>query len=149
MKHGRKWYLAAAMGVLLTIATPRAVKAQFLVAVDNGRDTLLRIDPTTLVVTTIGPLGTDVNFGDLAFDRATQTLYLIGGRPNPSLYTVNLTTGAATLVGTHGINDLFGLAFDSSTGTLYATQFSGGTGLYTLNKTTGAATFIGNAAAGL
>jgi hypothetical protein len=53
------------------------------------------------------------------------------------LYSVDLTTGTATLIGNTGINLVEGLAL-SPTGVLFATD-NGGT-LYTLNKTTGAIT---------
>jgi hypothetical protein len=60
------------------------------------------------------------------------------------LYTINTTTGAATLVGDTGSN-LRGLAYNPFTGKAYASlaerEVSGG--LYEINLATGAATFIG------
>lgn len=130
-------------------ATCLPAQAQFLVAVRESSDVLVSIDPNTLVITPVGPLGTSFNFGGLAYDPFTETLYMIGGRGNNALYTVNITTGAATLVGSHGVTDLLGLEFDTSTGTLYASQFSRGSSIYTLNPTTGAATLLGNPGIGL
>jgi hypothetical protein len=81
----------------------------------------------------------------MAYDKNSSTLYMIGGRGNNNLYTVDVVTGQASLVGSHGIGDLFGLAFDTTNGVLYATQFSGGSGLYSLDTTTGDATTINSA----
>jgi len=55
------------------------------------------------------------------------------------LYSINTTTGAATLIG-GGFSGLNALVF-SSTGTLYA---AGGTSFFTLNTATGAATLVGS-----
>ncbi len=120
-----------------------------LVAIRDSEDKLVKIDPSTLTRTDIGSLGVSFSFGGLAWNSSNNTLYMIGGRGNNNLYTVSLETGAATLVGSHGITDLFGLEYDSSTGTMYASQFSGGTSIYTLNLSTGAATLLGNPGTGL
>jgi hypothetical protein len=127
---------AAALGLVLGAPASAAT----LYAIDNGADTLVTIDSVTGVKTTIGSLGTNVSFGDLAWNGTT--LFMLGGRGNNALYSVNTTTGAATLIGTHGITDLFGLAYNPLNGTLYASRFSGGTGVYTLDAATGAATLL-------
>lgn len=68
---------------------------------------------------------------------------MIDGRQDESLYTVDLGTGAASLVGVHGIEDLFGLAYDTTNDTLYG---SGETpfGFYVMNQMNGVAGFIGD-----
>jgi hypothetical protein len=76
--------------------------------------------------------------GDTTLDNA---------RFHNNLYTIDTTTGAATLVGDTGFN-LRGLAIDPVTGRAYASlaeQNSGGTagGLYEINLATGAASLIG------
>lgn len=134
-----------ALSGLAAISAPSA-QAQILYTVREGDNVLRRIDPNTLVFTDIGPLGVSFEFGGLGYASATQTLYMIGGRGNNALYTVNTATGAATLVGAHGINDMFGLEFDNSTGRLFASAFNGQ--LYELNTSTGAATLIGNTGVG-
>lgn len=140
--------VAAMLGIASAITlTSVPISAATLVAIDNGADSLVQIDSVTGVKTTVGSLGTDVSFGDLAYDGST--LFMLGGRGNNGLFSVNTTTGAATLIGLHGINDLFGLAFNAATGTLYATQFSGGQGVYTLNSLSGAATFLSNVTPGI
>lgn len=120
--------------------------AQALYAVQANQDILLQIDisdPDAPITSNIGQLGTDFSFGGLAYDTNDNIMYMIGGRGNNSLYTVNLDTGAATLVGAHGIDDLFGLTYDSSTGTLYATTRFRSESLYTIDQTTGASTLVG------
>src|SRR4029450_6479029 len=120
--------------------------ASTLYTVNNATGVLMRIDTNTLALTTVGPLGVPFLFGGLAWDSANSTLYMVDGRGAQSLYTVNTTTGAATLVGSHGLPDLFGLTCDPANGTMYATQFIVNAPLQTLNLGTGAATAIGTGA---
>jgi hypothetical protein len=62
---------------------------------------------------------------------------------NSSLCTVDLTTGAVTVIGALGVSgDFESMAFDPTTGVLYAYDDFGG-GLYTVNTTTGALTSVG------
>ena len=64
-----------------------------------------------------------------------------------ALYTIDLTTGATSLVGSLGVSYEFGdLAFDASRNTLYAVSGRGTSPslLYSVNTTTGAATLIGS-----
>lgn len=114
--------------------------AGILYAINDGDNTLVTIDTTTLAVTTVGATGVGGDFGDLAYDDSTGTMYWVAGRDNNNLYTLNLSTGAATLVGAHGIGDQFALAWNGAA--LYAQATNGV--VYTLNTSTGAATAIGN-----
>lgn len=131
-------FVVASFGLLSALAA----HAGALYAIDDATDQLVTIDRTTYGVTTIGALGVGGDFGDMTWASTTNTLYAVGGRGNNALYTINTTTGAATLVGNHGVRDMFGLAFDSSTGTLYAQSTN--QGVYTLDTITGAATQIGS-----
>ncbi len=111
---------------------------------DNNR--LISIDTNTLVFTDIGSTGIfSGDFGGLAYKAATDTLYWIPGRENDNLYTLNRSTGTATLVGSHGIPDLFGLEYVAATDTLYATQSPGASGFFTLDQSNGTATTITSA----
>lgn len=121
----------------------------WLYTVRTADNMLTRLDADTLAFQDIGPLGTWFDFGDLAYDRSSHTLYMIDGRGLAGLYTVDLLTGAATLVGVHGVYDLFGLAWDPTTDTLYAGAAGFGSGLYRLDQATGAATAIGYPGVGL
>ncbi len=116
------------------------VAGSWLYAVRETDDTLVQIDPNTLAITPIGPLGVQFDFGELAWDPSTATLYMADGRAQNALYTVDRVTGAATLVGIHGITDLFAIEFDGS-GTLWG--LDSGRNLYIIDKTTGVATATG------
>jgi hypothetical protein len=118
----------------------------FLYTIRESDDILQRINPLTNGFTDIGPLGVGYAFGDCAWNPSNSTLYFTEGRSTNSLYRVNVTTGAATLVGAHGIVDMFALAWHPPTATMYG---AGGNGnLYRLNLTTGAATVVGATGAG-
>lgn len=91
-----------------------------LFGIDSARDTLVRIggvdgtpSPNTGQLTSIGPLGLDVtSFGGFDIQPGTNTGYAAlrsGGVSR--LYSINLTTGAATLLGTigNGTNAIDGL----------------------------------------
>ena len=128
--------------VALTDAT--AVSATFgfpsLFMIADSTQHLQRVtNLTTPHIVDVGALGTPYDFGDCAWDAADKVFYEVEGRGANSLYTVNLVTGAATVVGVHGITDMFALAWYPPTNTLYGMA---PTALYTLNKTTGAATVV-------
>jgi len=82
-----------------------------LYGIDSNRDVLVRIggpdgtpSPNTGQLTTIGPLGIDItSFGGFDIQPGTNTAYAslrVAGVSR--LYTINLATGAATLIGTIG-----------------------------------------------
>jgi hypothetical protein len=70
------------------------------------------------------------------------------GNTSSSLYTINTTTGAGTLIGSTGFNHVTGLAFNPITGMLYGHVSdifgSGATTLISIDPTTGAGTAIGS-----
>ena len=69
-----------------------------------------------------------------------------GSSPS-SLYTIDTTTGAATLVGATGMSHITGLDFDPTSGILYgvvSAGFAGPSTLVTIDKATGAATLVGS-----
>jgi len=118
--------------------------AQTLITIRDFSGTITAIDTSTLTASTVGTLSGTVppfSFGDLA--AVNSQIYMIPGRGNDNLYTLNPTTGVATLVGAHGIGDLFAMAYDSVNNTLYAATFSTPYNLYTLSLSTGAATLVG------
>lgn len=91
-----------------------------LYGIDSNRDVLVRIggpdgtpSPNTGQLTTIGPLGVDVtSFGGFDIQPGTNTAYAAlrsGGVQR--LYTIDLATGAATLIGAigGGANSIDGL----------------------------------------
>ncbi len=112
---------------------------------------LVTINPATALVTVIGSFnagpvnssGTPTTMADLAFDAA-GTLYGLASIGGPNIYSINLATGQATLVGPNGVATSTtggGLAI-SSGGVFYGTPTASRFGTY--NSMTGAYTNIGN-----
>jgi hypothetical protein len=73
------------------------------------RNNLYKINTTTGAATLVGPKGFSNDLEGIAYDNATNTLYLNTGTDffntissNNNLYTLNTATGAATLVGANG-----------------------------------------------
>ncbi len=104
-----------------------------------GGISLVSIDKTNGATSSIGALGAFIN--GLTFDSA-GTLYGTGGT---GLYTIDLVSGSATLIGNTGFTSAGDIAFDSS-GNLFlsANGTGGGDQLVSLNTTTGAGSLIGN-----
>ena len=132
------------LAFLVTSLSAHRAFAATLYTVRDADDRLIAIDNVTLGVTDVGPLGVPFEFGGLGYDPQSDTLYMIGGDINKALYRVSRSTGAATLIGSHGVSRLFGLDYDSKNGVLYASQYVGGSRLYTLNTQTGAANVVGD-----
>lgn len=94
---------------------------------------LYRIDLGTSQATWIGNTGLPVSEGDLSFDPTSGSLFVIGGdfsqeEKTVPLFTVDLATGASSLVGLTGIHpadlDPSGLVFSPS-GELFALDTTG------------------------
>jgi hypothetical protein len=109
-----------------------------LVAVDSAR-VLYDLDITTGVRTPIGNVTVNAGTtGGLARDPAAGIVYL-SSTSNDSLFTLDISTGTATLVGGYGTSTvvMHGIEWDSSTSTLYG----GSNGdLFTIDILTGIAT---------
>jgi uncharacterized protein (TIGR03382 family) len=100
-----------------------------LYGLDQGGDTLSTIDPTNGNTTTVGGTGITTidpssgfpiyGLGGLAFDSGGTLFGELANfdpsNPLANLYTINTTTGAATLVGAIGIPEVDGIAFLSTT----------------------------------
>ena len=102
-------------------------------------------DLTTRVATLIGPFNTGGLMIDLCFDIAgTCYAYDLGV---DNAYTINLTTGNATLLGALGYDANYGqgMSYDYETNTIYLSAFNGTTStgqLRTMDATTGSTTLI-------
>ncbi|MEN0065129.1 MAG: MopE-related protein [Myxococcota bacterium] len=79
-------------------------------------DFLRRFDLTSDLIEPRGLLGVPFDGGDLAWDGST--MWMVDGDAGTNLYTVDPTTGAATLVGSHGVSSLSGLTYDPVSGLL-------------------------------
>ncbi len=116
-------------------------------AVDSGTapgdPTLYSIDATAGVKTAIGPTGlaSGSNVGAMAWDYTTETMFALSGL---NLYTVNLSTGAMTLVGaiTGGMATPINLLAHPQDGKLYSVELTTDE-LFSIDKSTGAASLIG------
>lgn len=119
-----------------------ALQNPHLIAVDSSRG-LYEIDPTTGAKTQFGTVSANAGTcGGLAIG-AGNLVYLTSTSLD-SLFTLDLATGTATLVGAYGDAAIVmhGLEYVPTTDTLYGVS-SHNNGLYEINKTTGAATLIG------
>jgi hypothetical protein len=110
----------------------------------SGQPLIWTINEITGVMTQIGsydPGGTGLNLNGLAYDPTNNKLY---GCSSSDLYTVSMTSGAATIVGPFGIGGelMIGIAFDSS-GNLYGTDLVSDS-LYTINPLSGNAALVGS-----
>ena len=103
----------------------------FATTVTSGNpSTLIQVNPNTGgLIATIGVIidnGTPISIGDLSFQPGTGVLYGITSNASSAggfLYTIDLTTAAATFIGDTGIGASGGLGF-APNGTLY--QLAGG-----------------------
>jgi hypothetical protein len=114
---------------------------------------LVTIDPATALVTVVGSFnagpvnssGTPTTMADIGFD-ATGNLYGVASIGGPNLYSINIATAQATLVGPNGVATSTtggGIAI-SSGGVFYGTPTASRFGTY--NSGSGAYTDIGNPA---
>jgi hypothetical protein len=115
-------------------------------------DTELATLTTSGTLTDVGSFRNAVSIVDLAYDAVDGILYGVdepGSSAGPSLYTINTSTGAATLVGLMevGENTVFdgSIGYDNLNSTLYFEDgVSGSDTFYTVNTTTGVATLVGS-----
>ena len=116
---------------------------------DSGSPgTFVSIDPFTALVTVIGPYnagpvsgsGKPATMADLSFDTAGN-LYGVGSVGGPQLYSIDIATGQATVIGSTGLTSTTGggLAIDPS-GVFYGTPTATRYGTY--DSMTGAYTNI-------
>jgi DNA-binding beta-propeller fold protein YncE len=129
-------FVACALPSIAAAQTPH------IIAVESNRN-LYEVNPATGVATPIGVVSSNAGTtGGLAIG-ASNTVYL-SSTSLDSLFTLDLGTGAATLVGAYGDSAIVmhGIEYVPATDTLYGVS-SHNNGLYEINKTTGAATLIG------
>jgi hypothetical protein len=115
-------------------------KADLIYQTCSFGTTLCTTDTVTGAVNTIGSFGIGNTYGN-AFDL-DGTMYATTA--SNSLATVNLSTGAATVIGALPAS-AYAIDFDSN-GNLYSLAHNGG--LYLLDKNTGGGTLIGNTGVG-
>jgi len=139
----RRFLLLLTLLTCLGAISAWAADMGMLYAMNDQTNSLYSIDPNTYALTFIGSTGVGSgDFGDMAYNPNTNTAFWVPGRGNDNLYSLNLQTGAATLIGAHNIDDMFALGFDTATNTLYGESSNGN--FYSLSTTNGAATLLGS-----
>lgn len=129
-------FLAAA----LFASAPAVASTMYVSTWDDG---FHAVDTLTWTSTQIGTFGGIYDWGELAYDPTTDTMYMVSGRGDQGVYTVDLATGVETLIGYHGLSDIFAAAVNANTGELYGIHGNSYDGLYSLDTATGAPTLIG------
>ncbi len=104
----------------------------------GGNSKIWKINAATGEMILVGSSGVDL--GGLEYDDTTGTMFASG---SSRLYTIDMFTGNATLVGTHAGRYLDGIACDSK-GNLYGEELGSPGSLYAINKTTAELSLIGN-----
>lgn len=131
----------------------------YAIAGSSSNSKLITIDPLTGVGSLVAPLTTSAPGGlsimtGLAV-AANGTLYgsglPTGGSIVNNLYTINRTTGVATLIGSTNASALSALDFNDATGVLYGVNQAGDPvtrGLRTIDVATGNSTFVDSVGVG-
>ncbi len=103
----------------------------------------IQIDTTSAVYTQVGtstPLA-DHMWTGLAYDVTTSTMYAVSIGNDSAFYSIDVTTGEATLIGTTlTIDSVADIAFDAD-GQMYAHNLQDE--IYLIDKTNGTATLLG------
>ena len=120
--------------IIIGLMISSVVSATPILWVGDSSGQLGTVDVATGNVNVIGNMGATMT--DIAFDQSGNLYGITFG----SLYSINTSTAAATLIGNHSLGgSKNSLVFDAS-GTLYAANSS----LFTLNTLTGASSLVGN-----
>jgi hypothetical protein len=115
----------------------------------NSPNNLVTVNPSTGQVTVIGPFNVPTNQGpaDITFTPDGKLYGWI--EPNTdSVALINISTGAATVVGSSGLSTFGSGIASNATGTVYYAGFGTGKPLKTINLSTGAATDVVTMTAG-
>jgi hypothetical protein len=133
----------------VTLDVAQTVEALFhprgsIYTIRDNTDQTQRYDLMTspLAAVTLGAFGFGYAFGDCTYDSFDNTIYAVEGRSTRQLFRINPTTGAGTLIGTHGIADMFALAYHPPSNTVFG--IASNRNVYAMNLQTGAATLRGN-----
>ncbi len=109
---------------------------------------LYTIDPIAATATLVGPLGLPAGALPIALAIDGASVGYTYDLVNDSLYSINLATGATTIIGAIGFDANFGqgMCYDALTDTVYMAAFNNGTFAAewrSVNTSTGATTLIG------
>lgn len=111
---------------------------------------LYEIDTADATITLVGTCtpATDHSWTGLAYDAATGIMYANASYSiaagSSKLYTIDLTDGSVTLIGTQSTVTYFGAIAIDDTGVLYGLALSANSKIYTIDKTDASVTEIGS-----
>ena len=112
---------------------------QHMYIIDHDESLLKKLNIETGALESIGAT---LQFADLACDKTSGVMYASNyEEPVSELYTINLTTGAATKVGTMGDGIMVSIACDGE-GNLWGLNLDDN--IYSIDKTNGQMTLVGN-----
>ncbi len=113
---------------------------EHMYVVDNDASELKKLNLETGALETIGAT---LKFSDLACDKNDGTMYgSFYTSPSTALYTVDITTGTATLIGNIGDGIMIAIACDGD-GNLWGLNLDDN--IYSIDKTDGHMTLVGSA----
>ena len=122
-----------------------AVNTDFFYVVDYYDGNLYTVDVASgasTIVAAVSGLTSGHNVSGMACDKTTGVMYVSSTDLSASdIYTIDLSLGALTLIGTTGIPGLIEIAVDG-TGTIYAWDIVNDES-FTIDKSTGASTLLG------
>lgn len=123
-----------------------AVSEEGIVYAGTTAGQLIKINPVTGIGTLIGAFGGGMTSGgDLVIDANGVMYGALNSGGSVALARIDRNTGAATVIGSTGFNDVYGLAIHCCR--LYGCRFTGE--LLSINAATGAGTVIGKNAVGM
>jgi hypothetical protein len=102
---------------------------------------LYDFDPSTGISTLRTPVDGSQRFFGLHVRPGTDTVYALAVLPT-TLYTIDINSGATTLIGPMGGDTIADIAFDPLTGTLYGVGRNAPYTLYSIDSATGAPTAL-------
>jgi len=139
--------LAAVVTIALLAGVAGAGASVALYATDVVNRNLYRIDTGTWEVTLVGFHGVPSGFCGLTYDRDQEVLLGITRYSTARLYSIDINTASATLIGSLGIGYVYegGLVFDQERGTLYGANAGSNEDphIFTINPASGAGTILG------
>ena len=141
MKKSR--LLGAVCALVLTFGLVAPVSAVLLYGIDVTGMKLVTVDSNSGTSNVVGNLGISNGGGGLDFDSTGNLIAVLSN----SLYSINLSTGAASLLGATGVMDSLE-SFTILDGKGYSQGTTTGT-LYEVNLSTGATAAIGGSIAGI
>ena len=100
-----------------SVSAPGSNRPQFLYTVDPVSGTQTQIGPMGLNTGNAATYATGDGINGMAYDSRNDVLY--GISENSRLYSINTSTGAATLIGTTGILNSRGMAYDVLSDRIY------------------------------